>query len=202
MGISEAKENIGKVEASEDAISDLGDSTNESAEAQPVASEELVEGDKLVLSRMPDDVTPADEPIIDDDSESHEASESSENLVTEDANEPLEVLTPSEVELLASEASHGGDVDEEEESEDEEDLVVELDLDSEEDLAEENPENLAIQDDNEIVNQAVPDSDHPNQSTSEHEELNQDFTADSESAEIDNTKPEGETPDSQNLIPN
>ena len=32
--------------------------------------------------------------IIDDDSESHEASESSENLVTEDANESLEVLTP------------------------------------------------------------------------------------------------------------
>ena len=197
LGISEAKENIGKVEASEDAISDLGGSTNASAEAQPVASEELVEGDKLFLSRMPDDATPADEPIIDDDSESYEASESSENLVTEDANEPLEVLTPSEVELLASEASHGGDVDEEEKSEDEEDLVIELDLDSEEDLTEENPENLAIQDDNEIVNQAVPDSDHPNQSTPEHEELNQDFTADSESAEIENTKPEGETLDSQ-----
>ncbi len=196
LGISEAKENIGKVEASEDAISDLGDSTNESAEAQPVAPEELIEGDKLVLSRMPDDATPADEPIIDDDSGSHEASESSENLVTEDANEPLEVLTPSEVELLASEASHGGVVDEEEESEDEEELVVELDLDSEEDLAEENPENLATEDDHEIVNQAAPDSDHPNQSTSEHEELNQDFTLDSESAEIDNTTLEGETPDS------
>ena len=109
MGISEAKENIGKVKASEDAISDLGNSTNESA--QPVTPEELIEGDKLVLSRMPDDVTPADEPIIDDDSGSHEAFESSENLVTEDANEPLEVLTPSEVELLASEASHGGVVD-------------------------------------------------------------------------------------------
>ena len=195
LGISEAKENIGKVEASEDAISDLGDSTNESAEAKPVAPEELIEGDKLVLSRMPDDVTPADEPIIDDDSESHEASESSENLVTEDANEPLEVLTPSEVELLASEASHGGAVDEEVESEDEEDLVVELDLDSEEDLAEENPENLATEDDHEIVNQTL-DSDHPNQSTSEHEELNQDFTPDSESAEIDNTTLKGETPDS------
>ena len=197
LGIAEAKENIGKVEASEDAISDLGDSTNESAEAKPVAPEELIEGDKLVLSRMPDDVTPADEPIIDDDSESHEASESSENLVTEDANEPLEVLTPSEVELLASEASHGGAVDEEEESEDEEDLVVELDLDSEEDLAEENPENLATEDDHVIVNQAAPNSDHPNQSTSEHEELNQDFTPDSESAEIDNTTLEGETPESQ-----
>ena len=196
MGIAEAKENIGKVEASEDAISDLGDATNESAEAQPVAPEELIEGDKLVLSRMPDDVTPADEPIIDDDSESHEASESSENLVTEDANEPLEVLTPSEVELLASEASHGGAVDEEEESEDEEDLVVELDLDSEEDLAEENPENPATENDDEIVNQAAPGSDHPNQSTSEHEELNQDFTPDSESAEIDNTTLKGETPDS------
>ena len=196
LGISEAKENIGKVEASEDAISDLGDATNESAEAQPVAPEELIEGDKLVLSRMPDDVTPADEPIIDDDSESHEASESSENLVTEDANEPLEVLTPSEVELLASEASHGGAVDEEEESEDEEDLVVELDLDSEEDLAEENPENLATEDDHEIVNQTL-DSDHPNQSTSEQEELNQDSIPDSESAEIDNTTLEGETPDSQ-----
>ena len=47
MVISEAKENIGKVEASEDAISDLGDSTNESAEAQPVAPKELIEGDKL-----------------------------------------------------------------------------------------------------------------------------------------------------------
>ncbi|MGB1134816.1 MAG: hypothetical protein ACPG4O_12350 [bacterium] len=197
LGISEAQENIGKVEASEDAISDLGDATNESAEAQPVAPEELIEGDKLVLSRMPDDVTLADEPIIDDDSESHEASESSENLVTEDANEPLEVLTPSEVELLASEASHGGVVDEEEESEDEEDLVVELDLDSEEDLAEENPENLATENDDEIVNQAAPVSDHPNQSTSEHEELNQDFTPDSESAEIDNTTLEGETPESQ-----
>ncbi|MEL0329008.1 MAG: hypothetical protein VXB74_10175 [Deltaproteobacteria bacterium] len=197
LGISEAQENIGKVEASEDAISDLGDSTNESAEAQPVAPEELIEGDKLVLSRMPDDVTPADEPIIDDDSESHEASESSENLVTEDANEPLEVLTPSEVELLASEASHGGAVDEEVESEDEEDLVVELDLDSEEDLAEENPENPATENDDEIVNQAAPGSDHPNQSTSEHEELNQDFTPDSESAEIDNTTLEGETPESQ-----
>ncbi|MEK9617588.1 MAG: hypothetical protein VW543_14795, partial [Deltaproteobacteria bacterium] len=197
LGISEAQENIGKVEASEDAISDLGDATNESAEAQPVAPEELIEGDKLVLSRMPDDVTPADEPIIDDDSESHEASESSENLVTEDANEPLEVLTPSEVELLASEASHGGAVDEEEESEDEEDLVVELDLDSEEDLAEENPENLATEDDHVIVNQAAPNSDHPNQSPSEHEELNQDFTPDSESAEIDNTTLEGETPESQ-----
>ena len=197
LGISEAKENIGKVEASEDAISDLDDSTNESAEAQPVAPEELIEGDKLVLSRMPDDVTPADEPIIDDDSESHEASESSENLVTEDANEPLEVLTPSEVELLASEASHGGVVDEEEESEDEEELVVELDLDSEEDLAEENPENLATEDDHEIVNQAAPDSDHPNQSTSEQEELNQDSIPYSESAEIDNTTLEGETPDSQ-----
>ncbi|MEC8594139.1 MAG: hypothetical protein VXY74_04935, partial [SAR324 cluster bacterium] len=195
LGISEAKENICKVE-DEDATSDLGDSTNESAEAQPVAPEELIEGDKLVLSRMPDDATPADEPIIDDDSESHEASESSENLVTEDANEPLEVLTPSEVELLASEASHGGVVDEEEESEGEEDLVVELDLDSEEDLAEENPENLATEDNHEIVNQAVPDADHPNQSTSEHEELNQDFTPDSESAEIDNTTLEGETPDS------
>ncbi len=198
LGISEAKENIGKVEASEDAISDLGDSTNESAEAQPVEPEELIEGDKLVLSRMPDDVTPADEPIIDDDSESHEASESSENLVTEDANEPLEVLTPSEVELLASEASHGGAVDDEEESEDEEDLVVELDLDSEEDLAEENPENLANEDHHEIVNQAL-DSDHPNQSTSEQEELDQDFTPDSEYAEIDNKILEGETPDSQKL---
>ena len=196
LGISEAKENIGKVEASEDAISDLGDSANESAEAQPVAPKELIEGDKLVLSRMPDDVTPADEPIIDDDSGSHEAFESSENLVTEDANEPLEVLTPSEVELLASEASHEGVVDEEEESEDEEELVVELDLDSEEDLVEENPENLATEDDHEIENQAAPDSDHSNQSTSEHEELNQDFTLDSESAEIDNTTLEGETPDS------
>ncbi len=196
LGISEPKENIGKVEASEDAISDLGDSTNESAEAQPVAPEELIEGDKLVLSRMPDDVTPADEPIIDDDSGSHKASESSENLVNEDANEPLEVLTPSEVELLASEASHGGVVDEEEESEDEEDLVVELDLDSEEDLAEENPENLATEDDHEIVNQAAPDSDHPNQSTSEHQELNQDFSLGSESAEIGNTTLEGETLDS------
>ena len=195
LGISEAKENIGKVEASEDAISDLGDSTNESAEAQTVAFEELIEGDKLVLSKMPDDATPADEPIIDDDSESHEASESSENLVTEDANEPLEVLTPSEVELLASEASHGGVVDEEEESEDEEDLVVELDLDSEEDLAKENPENLATKDDHKIVNQAL-DSDHPNQSTSEQEELDQDFTPDSEYAEIDNTTLEGATLDS------
>ena len=195
LGISEAKENIGKVEASEDAISDLGDSTNESAEAQTVAFEELIEGDKLVLSKMPDDATPADEPIIDDDSESHEASESSENLVTEDANEPLEVLTPSEVELLASEASHGGVVDEEEESEDEEDLVVELDLDSEEDLAKENPENLATKDDHKIVNQAL-DSDHPNQSTSEQEELDQNFTPDSEYAEIDNTTLEGATLDS------
>ena len=195
MGISEAKENIGKVEASEDAISDLDDSTNESAEAKPVGPEELIEGDKLVLSRMPNDTTPADEPIIDDDSESHEASESSENLVTDDANEPLEVLTPSEVELLASEASHGGVVDEEEESEDEEDLVVELDLDSEEDLAEENPENLATEDDHEIVNQAL-DSDHPNQSTSEQEELDQDFTPDSKYAEIDNKILESETPDS------
>ena len=197
LGISEAEKNIGKVEASVDAISDLGGSTNASPEAQPVASEELVEDDKLVLSRMLDDATPADEPIIDDDSESHKASESSENLVTEDANESLEVLTPSEVELLASEASHGGDVDEEENTEDEEDLVIELDLDSDEDLTEKNPENLAIQDDNEIVNQAVPDSDHPNQSTPENEELNQNFTADSESAEIENTKPEGETLDSQ-----
>ena len=138
MGISEAKENNGKVEASKDAISDLGGSTNASAEAQPVASEELVEGDKLFsqvcLMKLPLLMNQQSMMI-----RILEASESSENLVTEDANEPLEVLTPSEVELLASEASHGGDVDEEENSEDEEDLVVELDLDSEEDLTEENP---------------------------------------------------------------
>ena len=53
LGISEAKENIGKVEASEDAILDLGDSTNESAEAQPVAPEELIEGDTLIDDDIP-----------------------------------------------------------------------------------------------------------------------------------------------------
>ena len=151
----------------------MSDSTSESVEAQSVSAEELIESDKLVLSRMPDDVNPADEPIIDEDSESLETSESSENLVTEDANEPLEILTPSEVELLASEASHGGLIDEEEESEDEEDLVVELDLESEEDLTEEDPENLATQDDNEIETEIKRDSDQSDQPTPEYKEINQ-----------------------------
>ena len=196
---SEAEDTPEKVEASEEVISDLSDSTSESVEAQSVATEELIESDKLVLSRMPDDANPADEPIIDEDSDSVEASESLENLVTEDANEPFEILTPSEVELLASEASHGGLIDEEEESEDEEDLVVELDLESEEDLTEEDPENLAIQDENEIVTQFTTDSDQSDQPTPEHQELNQDLTSDSGSTEVENTKLEQEASDSSEI---
>ena len=195
LGTTEAKETLGKVEASEVVIPDLSDSTNESEEVQSVTPEESIEGDKLVLSRMPYDANPADEPIIDDDYESLEASGSSENLVTEDTNEPLEILTPSEVELLASEASHGGLIDQEDEPEDVEDLVVELDLDSENDLTEEDSENLAIEDDNEIVTPITTDSDHSDQPTSEHEEVDQDLTPESDSAEIENAKLEGETSD-------
>ena len=195
LGTTEAKETFGKVEASEVVIPDLSDSTNESAEVQSVTPEESIEGDKLVLSRMPDDANPADEPIIDDDYESLEASGSSENLVAEDTNEPLEILTPSEVELLASEASHGGLTDQEDEPEEVEDLVVELDLDSENDLTEEDSENLAIEDDNEIVTPITTDSDHSDQPTSEHEEVDQDLTPESDSAEIENVKLEGETSD-------
>ena len=196
---SEAEDTLEKVEASEEVISDLSDSTSESVEAQSVSAEELIEGDKLVLSRMPDDANPADEPIIDEDSESLEASESSENLVTDDANEPLEILTPSEVELLASEASHGGVIDEEEELEDEEDLVVELDLESEEDLTEEDPENLAIQDENEIVTHCTTDSDQSDQPTPEYEELNQNLTSDPESTEIESKNLEEETSESSEI---
>ena len=177
----------------------MSDSTSESVEAQSVSAEELIENDKLVLSRMPDDVNPADEPIIDEDSESLETSESSENLVTEDANEPLEILTPSEVELLASEASHGGLIDEEEESEDEEDLVVELDLESEEDLTEEDPENLATQDDNEIETEIKRDSDQSDQPTPEYKEINQNFTSDSESTDIESKNLEEETLESSKI---
>ena len=195
LGTTEAKETFGKVEASEVVIPDLSDSTNESAEVQSVTPEESIEGDKLVLSRMPDDANPADEPIIDDDYESLEASGSSENLVAEDTNEPLEILTPLEVELLASEASHGGLTDQEDEPEEVEDLVVELDLDSENDLTEEDSENLAIEDDNEIVTPITTDSDHSDQPTSEHEEVDQDLTPESDSAEIENAKLEGETSD-------
>ena len=196
---SEAEDTPEKVEASEEVISDLSYSTSESVEAQSVSAEELIEGDKLVLSRMPDDANPADEPIIDEDSESLEASESSENLVTDDANEPLEILTPSEVELLASEASHGGVIDEEEDSEDEEDLVVELDLESEEDLTEEDPENLAIQDDNEIETEVTRDSDQSDQLIPEYKEINQYLTSDSESNDIESKNLEEETSESSEI---
>ncbi|MDG2197405.1 MAG: hypothetical protein P8O70_11015 [SAR324 cluster bacterium] len=196
LGTTEAKENLGKVEASEVVIPDLSDPTNELVEAQSVTPEESIEDDKLVLSRMPDDANPADEPIIDDDYESLKASGSSENLVTEDTNEPLEILTPSEVELLASEALHGGVIDQEDESEDVEDLVVELDLESENDLTEEDSDNLAIEDDNEIVTPLTTDSDHSDQPTPEHEEVDQDLTPESYPAEIENAKLEGETSDS------
>ena len=104
-------ENPGKVETVEDVISNSHDTNVASAEAQNVDSEEIIKGDKLVLSRIPEDVTPANEPIIGDNSKSPDTSESMGTLVTKDMNEPLEILTPSEVELLASEASQGGVID-------------------------------------------------------------------------------------------
>ena len=173
-------ENPGKVETVEDVISNSHDTNVASAEAQTVDSEEIIKGDKLVLSSIPEDVTPANEPIIGDDSKSP------------DMNEPLEILTPSEVELLASEASHGGVIDGEKESEDEEDLVVELDLESEDD-----PQNPSIQEDTETTTQITAESDPSDQPTIDHKNLNQDFAPGSASAEVETSKVKGEISNSQ-----
>ncbi len=197
LDTTDATENLGKVETSEDDISDSQNTTIVSAEAQPVDPEENIKDDKFVLSRVSDDIIPDNEPVIDDDSESPETSRSSETLVSEDKNEPLEILTPSEVELLASEASHGGVIDKEQDSEDEEDFVVELDLESEEDLTEEDPQNPAIQENIETTTQITEESDQSDQPTTDHENLHHDFAPESALAEIENTKIEGETSDSQ-----
>ena len=197
MDTTDATENLGKVETFEDDISDSQDTTIVSAEAQPVDPEENIKDDKFVLSRVSDDIIPENEPVIDDDSESPETSRSSEILVSEDKNKPLEILTPSEVELLASEASHGGVIDKEQDSEDEEDFVVELDLESEEDLTEEDPQNPAIQENIETTTQITEESDQSDQPTTDHENLHHDFAPESALAEIENTKIEGETSDSQ-----
>ena len=185
-------ENPGKVETVEDVISNSHDKNVASAEAQTVDSEEIVKGDKLVLSSIPEDVTPANEPIIGDDSKSLDTSESSGTLLTKDMNEPLEILTPSEVELLASEASHGGVIDGEKGSEDEEDLVVELDLESEDD-----PQNPAIQEDTETTTQITAESEPSDQPTIDHKNLNQDFAPGSASAEVETSKFKGEISNSQ-----
>ena len=185
-------ENPGKVETVEDVISNSHDTNVASAEAQTVDSEEIIKGDKLVLSSIPEDVTPANEPIIGDDSKSPDTSESLGTLLTKDMNEPLEILTPSEVELLASEASHGGVIDGEKGSEDEEDLVVELDLESEDD-----PQNPAIQEDTETTTQITAESDPSDQPTIDHKNLNQDFATGSASAEVETSKLKGEISNSQ-----
>ena len=185
-------ENPDKVETVEDVISNSHDTNVASTEAQTVDSEEIIKGDKLVLSSIPEDVTPANEPIIGDDSKSLDTSESSGTLLTKDMNEPLEILTPSEVELLASEASHGGVIDGEKESEDEEDLVVELDLESEDD-----PQNPAIQEDTETTTQITAESDPSDQPTIDHKNLNQDFAPGSASAEVETSKFKGEISNSQ-----
>ena len=185
-------ENPGKVETVEDVISNSHDKNVASAEAQTVDSEEIIKGDKLVLSSIPEDVTPANEPIIGDDSKSLDTSESSGTLLTKDMNEPLEILTPSEVELLASEASHGGVIDGEKGSEDEEDLVVELDLESEDD-----PQNPAIQEDTDTTTQITAASDPSDQPTIDHKNLNQDFAPGSASGEVETSKLKGEISNSQ-----
>ena len=185
-------ENPSKVETVEDVISNSHDTNVASAEAQTVDSEEIIKGDKLVLSRIPEDVTPANEPIIGDNSKSPDTSESMGTLVTKDMNEPLEILTPSEVELLASEASHGGVIDGEKGSEDEEDLVVELDLESEDD-----PQNPAIQEDTDTTTKITAASDPSDQPTIDHKNLNQDFAPGSASAEVETSKFKGEISNSQ-----
>ncbi len=185
-------ENPGTVETVEDVISNSHDKNVASAEAQTVNSEEIIKGDKLILSSIPEDVTPANEPIIGDDSKSPDTSESSGTLLTKDMNEPLEILTPSEVELLASEASHGGVIDGEKGSENEEDLVVELDLESEDD-----PQNPAIQEDTETTTQITAESDPSDQPTIDHKNLNQDFPPGSASGEVETSKLREEISNSQ-----
>ena len=180
-------ENPGKVETFENVISNSHDTNVESADAQTIDSEEFIKDDKHVLSRIPEDVTPANEPIIADDSNCPDTSESLRALATEDINEPLEILTPSEVELLASEASHGGVVEKEKGSEDEEDLVVELELESEDD-----PQNPAIHEHTETTTQIAAESDKPDQTTIDHKNLNQDFAPGSASIEVETSKFKGE----------
>ena len=180
-------ENPGKVETFENVISNSHDTNVDSADAQTIDSEEFIKDDKHVLSRIPEDVTPANEPIIADDSNCPDTSESLRALATEDINEPLEILTPSEVELLASEASHGGVVEKEKGSEDEEDLVVELELESEDD-----PQNPAIHEHTETTTQIAAESDKPDQTTIDHKNLNQDFAPGSASIEVETSKFKGE----------
>ena len=180
-------ENPGKVETFENVISNSHDTNVDSADAQTIDSEEFIKDDKHVLSRIPQDVTPANEPIIADDSNCPDTSESLRALATEDINEPLEILTPSEVELLASEASHGGVVEKEKGSEDEEDLVVELELESEDD-----PQNPAIHEHTETTTQIAAESDKPDQTTIDHKNLNQDFAPGSASIEVETSKFKGE----------
>ena len=180
-------ENPGKLETFENVISNSHDTNVESADAQTIDSEEFIKDDKHVLSRIPEDVTPANEPIIADDSNCPDTSESLRALATEDINQPLEILTPSEVELLASEASHGGVVEKEKGSEDEEDLVVELELESEDD-----PQNPAIHEHTETTTQIAAESDKPDQTTIDHKNLNQDFAPGSASIEVETSKFKGE----------
>ena len=187
MDTTDHNENPGKLETFENVISNSHDTNVESADAQTIDSEEFIKDDKHVLSRIPEDVTPANEPIIADDSNCPDTSESLRALATEDINEPLEILTPSEVELLASEASHGGVVEKEKGSEDEEDLVVELELESEDD-----PQNPAIHEHTETTTQIAAESDKPDQTTIDHKNLNQDFAPGSASIEVETSKFKGE----------
>jgi hypothetical protein len=120
---------------------DSHDESLQKTEEHSSAEKQFTYSDKLVLSRTHGDVSASDEPLIGEDLEYSKTLQEPQAVANEnwrqddDANENHEVLTPSEVELLASEALPGGALDEE--TDHEEDLVVELDLDSEENLVEE-----------------------------------------------------------------
>ena len=74
----------------------------------------------------------------------------------------------------------------------EEDLVVELDLESEDD-----PQNPAIQEDTETTTQITAESDPSDQPTIDHKNLNQDFAPGSASGVVETSKPKGEISNSQ-----